>query len=160
MRQILAALALLALASPAGAQTLSGLARVVDGDGVSIGGVSIRLWGIDAPELRQECVRGGEVYACGRESADHLTRLVEGRPVVCTQLDRDRHGRPVSRCWARDVDLSAAQVEAGHALAFRRYSEEYVPHEDRARAARAGMWAGPFVAPWEYRAARPTAPRP
>jgi len=155
MRAILAAIVILcAIAHPAGAQVIAGIARVIDGDSVEIGGVSIRLHGVDAPELDQTCERAGQVYACGRESADHLQRVVDGHAVRCVQLDRDRRGRPVSRCTAGAVDLSAAQVEAGMALAYKRFSVDYVPQEDRARVARAGMWAGPHVAPWDWRAAK------
>jgi hypothetical protein len=37
------------------------------------------------------------------------------------------------------------------ALAYRKYSKRYVPEEDKARAAKRGMWAGEFVAPWDWR---------
>ena len=73
-----------------------------------------------------------QVYACGRESAYHLRTLVEGRTVACMPLDRDRYGRIVAQCWVNGVDLGAAQVAAGWALAYRRLSVVYAPHEDRA----------------------------
>ena len=37
------------------------------------------------------------------------------------------------------------------ALAYRRYSMDYVDEEAEARQARAGMWRGKFVAPWVWR---------
>ena len=39
----------------------------------------------------------------------------------------------------------------GVALAYRRYSKKYVPEEDEAKAAKRGLWAGEFVAPWDWR---------
>jgi endonuclease YncB( thermonuclease family) len=42
-------------------------------------------------------------------------------------------------------------VAQGEALAFRRYSTRYVPDEEKARAARLGLWAGDFQPPWDYR---------
>ena len=36
-------------------------------------------------------------------------------------------------------------------LAYRKYSKRYVPEENNARAAKRGMWAGEFVAPWAWR---------
>ena len=39
----------------------------------------------------------------------------------------------------------------GWALAYRRYSTAYVLHEDGARLAKAGMWQGAFVPPWDWR---------
>jgi endonuclease YncB( thermonuclease family) len=68
--------------------------------------------------------------------------------------ERDRYGRLLGRCRAGDVDLNAAMVESGHALAFRRYTSRLVPQEDAAREARRGMWAGEFQAPWDFRAAK------
>ncbi len=40
-------------------------------------------------------------------------------------------------------------VGEGWALAYRDYSEKYVPHENVARAARKGIWAMQFVPPRE-----------
>jgi endonuclease YncB( thermonuclease family) len=52
-------------------------------------------------------------------------------------------------------------VSAGWALAYRRYSMDYVDAEDEARKAKRGMWSGSFVKPliWSASAAprvRPT----
>ncbi len=42
-------------------------------------------------------------------------------------------------------------VSQGWALAYRRYSLDYVDDEAEARAARRGIWASEFVEPWEWR---------
>jgi endonuclease YncB( thermonuclease family) len=42
-------------------------------------------------------------------------------------------------------------VENGWAIAFRKYSLEYVKAEESARAKKAGIWAGTFVPPEEWR---------
>jgi hypothetical protein len=42
-------------------------------------------------------------------------------------------------------------VRAGLAVAYRRYSNDYVDEEREAQAARRGMWAGDFTAPEAYR---------
>ena len=46
-------------------------------------------------------------------------------------------------------------VLQGHALAFRRYSTEYVDEEATARRNRAGAWAGTFENPADWRRANP-----
>lgn len=64
----LAFLAALAVSVPlsATAETLSGPARVVDGDTLELGKERIRLFGIDAPESKQLCKNNrGNDYACG-----------------------------------------------------------------------------------------------
>ncbi len=48
-------------------------------------------------------------------------------------------------------DLGAWMVRQGWALAYRRYSLDYVNEEADAQAARRGIWAGRFVKPWEWR---------
>lgn len=131
------------------ADVIVGSAGVVDGDGLRIGGERIRLHGVDAFERGQMC---GD-QPCGQLSAEHLDRLTRGTEVRCTPLDVDRYGRVVARCTARGVDIGAAQVEAGLALAYRRYSLDYVPQEAAARRARRGAWATDFTPPDEWRRA-------
>lgn len=59
------ALALLA-AAPAHAERIIGDARVVDGDTLEVSGTRIRLFGIDAPESKQQCANASkQQYACG-----------------------------------------------------------------------------------------------
>ena len=42
-------------------------------------------------------------------------------------------------------------VRSGRALSFVRYSHEYDREEAAAREAKAGLWAGAFIAPWDWR---------
>ena len=57
----------------------------------------------------------------------------------------------VAVCYAGQYDLNAKMVRQGWALAYRRYSTDYVVTEDKAREAKRGMWKGEFVPPWEWR---------
>lgn len=132
--------------------------RVVDGDSLVINGERIRLFGIDAPEIRQRCDQArGESWACGRWSAQMLAQLVEGRHVQCETVETDRYGRAVSRCLADGRDLSRTMVEEGAATAFRRYSTDYVAAETRARRTMRGIWqlnGRGLQRPAQYRADR------
>jgi endonuclease YncB( thermonuclease family) len=83
------------LAATAVAATLSGAPTMVDGDGLKLDGVSIRLWGIDAPEIGQPCHLGAD---CGALARDALAALVTGRTVACERVNTDRYGRTVARC--------------------------------------------------------------
>lgn len=150
---IAAVLMLAVLAAlPAVAQT--GPARVIDGDTIDVGGMRIRLWGIDAPESKQMCERQGAAYACGHEATAHLRALVAGAAVACEPRVKDRYGRTVAICRVGLVDVGAAMVRDGWALAFVRYSVDYVAQEQEARLAGRGMWAGIFTFPWQWRATR------
>lgn len=132
----------------------TGPARVIDGDTVDVGGIRIRLWGIDAPESKQMCERLGDTYACGHEATAHLRALLAGAEVVCEARTRDRYGRTVAVCRVGRVDVGAAMVRDGWALAFVRYSADYVAQEHEAQQALRGMWAGTFTFPWVWRAMR------
>lgn len=134
-----------------GPATLSGAARVVDGDTLVLGSVRIRLHGIDAPESTQNCQAGGRFWACGREATWALARLVRGKPVSCEERDWDRYGRAVAVCGIAGQDLNAWMVAEGWAFAYRRYSRAYVAEEARAQAAKRGIWRGEVVAPWDWR---------
>jgi endonuclease YncB( thermonuclease family) len=151
---ILFALLLGFAASGATGQTVTGPARVNDGDTLSIAGERIRLFGIDAPELDQSCERrNAGRWACGRWSRDRLAEMVAGRNVSCDARTRDRYGRLVARCTAAGRDLAAAMVRAGAAEAYRRYTTDYVDEEKQAAFDGAGIWQGRMQAPEAYRAA-------
>lgn len=162
-------LCLAALAHPAHAATevrIEGAARVTDGDTLSLGPVIIRLHGIDAPEAGQACVGDrGRRWDCGSAATNRLAELVSGRSVSCVAIERDAYGRIVSRCVAREQDLSATLIAEGLAWAFLRYSDAYAATEAAAREQGLGIWAGENEPPWDYRANRWTraaaeAPRP
>jgi endonuclease YncB( thermonuclease family) len=128
---------------------------VVDGDTMKIGATTVRLHGIDAPELRQACnLPGGRTWACGEAAAVRLGQLVHGRSVACEALDVDRYGRLVARCVAGGVDVGAALVREGLGWAYVKYSREYAADEAAARAGGRGVWSAGNVPAWEWRAAR------
>lgn len=157
MRLLFAALALL-IAAPAMAQPIAGSAEVTDGDSLTVGGVSIRLHGIDAPEGRQTCRRDGAEWACGQEAAAQLARFIGGRTVRCVARDADQYGRTVATCTAGTLDLAGAMAEAGFAIALPQFSDAYVGDEARARANRWGIWSSEFVTPAEWRATQRAVP--
>jgi endonuclease YncB( thermonuclease family) len=134
--------------SPSG-EPLSGPARVIDGDGLRIDGVVIRLRDIDALELRQTCRRYGTDWGCGEEAARALKRLVGGRKVSCRVLGFDTYGRSLARCRLPDgEDIAAAQVRGGWAFAT---SLRYARAEFAARSDERGAWTSGFVRPKAWR---------
>lgn len=137
-----AALALALLASPAVAQT------AIDGDTLKLGGNTIRLYGIDAPELKQVC-RG---WPAGSLAQEALGAMVVGRRVTCEGKGNDQYGRMLAVCRADGVDIGAEIVRSGMAWSFTKYSGIYLSQEIEARTADLGVHRHDCEAAWEYRA--------
>lgn len=135
---------LLVLALPAHAQT------VIDGDSIKLNGSTIRLHGIDAPEIGQACGS----WPAGAHAAATLRALLEGRRVSCQPVTTDRYGRTVAICHADGIDVGAAMVRQGAAWAFVRYSVDYVQLEQHARSEGLGVHGRACQPAWEYRRAR------
>ena len=131
---------------------ITGVASVIDGDTIEIHSQRIRLFGIDAPESSQLCVRStGERWRCGQQGSFALADRIGRATVSCQPRDLDRYGRIVAVCFKGNEDLSCWMVTNGWAVAFRRYSIEYVADEDAARQSRINIWSGDFEMPWEWR---------
>jgi endonuclease YncB( thermonuclease family)/DNA-directed RNA polymerase subunit RPC12/RpoP len=131
---------------------IEGRASVIDGDTIEIGGVRIRLWGVDAPEGKQRCYRRGKPWRCGTSSANGLAASVGTRTVTCTEKTRDRYGRIVATCKVGGEDIGAGLVSNGWALDYKRYSKGAYSFEQRqAEAERRGIWQGEFELPWKWR---------
>jgi len=60
----------------------------------------------------------------------------------------------IAVCSIDTVDINRWLVTEGLAVAFRRYSTDYVDAEAHARDHEAGIWAGTFEMPWDYRERR------
>ncbi|RVC63986.1 MAG: thermonuclease family protein [Mesorhizobium sp.] len=135
---------------------IAGVASVIDGDTIEVHGQRIRFNGIDAPESRQYCddAKGFE-YPCGRRSAEALDAfLAASEPIHCAFVTWDRYGRFVGDCARADgVSVAAWMVEHGQALDWPKYSNgAYAARQAKAEAAKAGLWAGSFQTPWDWRA--------
>ena len=129
-----------------------GSAWVIDGDSIEISGTRIRLEGIDAPEANQTCTNSkGATWPCGSTATRELRAYIRGRDVTCYPRGSDQHKRALAVCSLPDgSDINAWMVRQGWALASG-FAKTYGSEEAEAAAAKRGMWAGSFVAPWQWR---------
>ena len=129
------------------------ITKVIDGDSLRSGNLRIRLFGIDAPELMQQCAdQNGVLWGCGVAAQRQLSDLIGiNKDLQCSLRDVDRYGRLVMQCFSGSTDIGAAMVRSGHALAYRDFSDLYIAEEKHAKTARKGVWRGTFSPPWEWR---------
>ncbi len=90
-----------------------------DGDNLRCANVpgSMRLQGIDAPEMPGACRPGrrcveGDPFA----ARDYLRGLTAGKTLQCVQEDTDSYDRRIVNCSAGGVNISCAMIESGHAV--------------------------------------------
>lgn len=146
---------------PAHAGLIDGRATVIDGDTIAVEGTAprIRLDAIDAPESAQPCVDStGARYLCGTRAAESLADIIgrNGR-VTCTEKEKDRYGRIVAVCIVGATDINREMVRRGWAIEYKQYSDgRYSAAEAEAKSAKAGLWAGAFDEPAEWRKSKRT----
>ena len=146
------ALLLVLLPSIAQAADITGVPKIREADLVQIGNSRVRLDGIDAPSVDQLCLNtSGERWTCGVAARDELIKHTEGKSWTCRLGQTDRRGRALARCEVDGQDIQKWLVRSGWALAFNRFSHDYDADEKEAREAKAGMWQGAFIAPWDWR---------
>lgn len=149
---------MLCLASPLMADVeFSGTVRVIDGDTLDVGNTRVRVHGIDAPEVGQPCtsdVLGS--YDCGAFVRDEVARRYNGQRADCVEIERDRYGRSVAKCFVGGQDIGEDIVLDGFARAYRQYSMDYDLEEKAAQVSEAGLWSSAMQNPADYRAAQRT----
>jgi len=106
---------------------LIGKARVVDSDTIWIGETKIRLHGIDTPEMKQTCrTSKGKKQLCGQLAKQALEKLLRGQDVTCKGDKLDRYKRLIAVCYVVPFNINEQMVTDGWALAYLKYSEDYV----------------------------------
>lgn len=111
------------------------VAKVVDGDTVKlIGGESIRLAHIDAPELSQESIDG---VLIGERSKSILVSYISNHQVSIRVLGKDFYNRYLGVLYVNNENLNHKLVKEGYAVS---YKDKYLFDEYVARKKRLGIW--------------------
>ena len=146
----------LALVTPALAAPLfsARVVKVVDGDSLVIDyageRINLRLWGIDAPEARQDY---------GRQARSVLAAMVKGRQIEARGKDVDEYYRLVALVWVDGQSVNKEMVRRGAAWVYEYYCHEAICDDwrqlqDDARRERRGLWSNEeVVPPWRHRRA-------
>ena len=135
-------------AERAGETVRAEVERVVDGDTIDVlldgGSVPVRYIGIDTPESGWPADRPEPLSL---EATERNRRLVEGRTVrlLIGEEPFDRYDRVLAYVFVGDTMVNAELVEAGLAETLTippndRFAGRFARLEDRAKAARLGIW--------------------
>ena len=140
-----------------------GVPKIIDGDTVHINTNKIRLEGIDAPEIKQKCKKpflkvsaiiGFEFnknYSCGVVAKMKLIGKINNSKIKCISASKDRYKRYLATCYKDKINLNKWMVRSGNAVAYKRYSKDYVRDEEYAKENKLGMWQGSFLIPEKWR---------
>jgi endonuclease YncB( thermonuclease family) len=135
------------------------IVKVTDGDTVTLLNerdisITIRLAGIDAPELRMPYGQAAQAY---------LRDLVLNKVVIAKTRKKDRFGRIVATLWVNSEDVNLAMIHAGMAWHYKKYQTDQPKHltaiydksEQEARTATQGLWRQQNpTPPWFWRKCR------
>ena len=131
---------------------ISGRAHVSDGDDIEVGGYTIRLAGIDAPEHKQMATdRDGRPIDQGKMAKDALFTMVHGEKVRVIIAKRKRtYKRLIGTVYLGKRDICREMVREG--FAYSAYGEQYQQEEEEARQEKRGIWAHEgTIPPWLQR---------
>ena len=134
------------------ADEISGIPKITDGDTIKILNKRIRFHGIDTPEKKQICIKNSKKYKCGQEATNALIKKINRKTVVCKVQEKlDRYKRYIGVCFLEDINLNKWMVRSGYAVAYKRYSKNYVGDEKYAKENKLGIWKGSFDRPEKWR---------
>jgi endonuclease YncB( thermonuclease family) len=139
-------------------RTVTGkVTKVSDGDTIHVTTpeqtrLTVRLYGIDAPETPKVNQRTGHVnkpgQAMGEEAWGVLRIKIIGRTVKLDIIDIDQYKRMVGIIWLDKRNINLEMVREGFGEAYVEYLKEpyrsqFMQAEREARSARRGIWSLP-----------------
>jgi|TARA_B110001452_G_scaffold259018_1_gene254869 endonuclease YncB( thermonuclease family) len=125
--------------------------KIVDGDTIHFKDEKIRFTGIDAPELKQTCIKDDSKNFCGETAKQMLINKIGNNDIECISEGKDQYKRTLAECFVNNESLSSYLVKSGYAFAYRKYSKKFIKDENYAKTKKIGMWSMKFEFPWDYR---------
>lgn len=113
--------------------------------------LKIRLFGIDAPEKKQDY---------GQKSQKALSGMINRKDIDVEIVAGDKYGRFVGIIYLGNKIINEEMIKRGHAWVYQRYCtkpecRKWVDLEEEARSKRKGLWKDSDpLPPWEFRHAK------
>lgn len=112
--------------------------RVSDGDTILIQSgsqkIRVRMYGIDAPELKQKY---------GEESKKYLEKRIMDKNVDIKVINQDQYGRKVGKVFYKNKDINLEMLETGNAWFYEyhaKHEKDYRKAFKNAKEQRLGLW--------------------
>jgi micrococcal nuclease len=137
-------------------RTVAGtVTKVSDGDTIHVTTpektkLTVRLYGMDAPETPKINQRTGHINKPGQPYGDEswkaLDAKIMGKQVRLDIIDIDRYKRMVGVVWVGNRNINLEMVKDGYAEAYLEYLKEpyraqFIQAEKEARSAKRGIWS-------------------
>lgn len=135
--------------------------RIIDGDTIIVADnrnpFTVRLVGIDAPELPREKHRPGQPFCL--KAKEYLASLVLNKVVDIKFYGTDPHGQLLAEVFVDGVNINLEMIWAGLAEVFRGAPAAnleitiYRDAEMKAKAYARGIWVlrDQYFSPWDWR---------
>ena len=80
-----------------------------------------------------------------------IEKKIDNRALQCLSYKKDRYRRYIAVCFVDGENLNQWLVLNGWAVAYRKYSKDYIRDEAVAKSRKIGIWSGEFILPWKWR---------
>ena len=133
-------------------QRLEGVGKAFDGHSLTVGEHPVRLNGIETPGLKQLCATSsGTSWKCGKKSYERLSKLVDGKNVVCMVDNPAGIGAAATCSASRVSDIGRLLTSEGLAITNKHSMDKYRQELRLARSFKKGIWTGSFQDPAKWR---------
>lgn len=112
--------------------------RVSDGDTILIQSgsqrIKVRMYGIDAPELKQNY---------GEDSKNYLEKRILNKNVDVKVINEDKYGRKVGKVFYKNKDINLEMIKTGNAWFYEYHAKkekEYRKASKSAQEQKLGLW--------------------
>ena len=112
--------------------------RVSDGDTLLLHSgsqrIKVRMYGIDAPELKQ---------SYGEDSKSYLEKRILNKNVDVKVINEDKYGRKVGKVFYKNKDINLEMIKTGNAWFYEYHAKkekEYRKASKSAQEQKLGLW--------------------
>lgn len=112
--------------------------RVSDGDTLLLQSgsqrIKVRMYGIDAPELKQ---------SYGEDSKSYLEKRILNKNVDVKVINEDKYGRKVGKVFYKNKDINLEMIKTGNAWFYEYHAKkekEYKKASKSAQEQKLGLW--------------------